>query len=155
MKKILGGIFFSIFVLCCFQVICQASGSDQDAVKKEVIEIPGVEGLPFSPAIRFGNMVFLSGVVGVDMKTGELVSPDVGEQTKQCLETLGLVLRQANLNYTDVLSVTVYLTDLKDFAAMNKAYISYFPDDPPARATVQVSGLVRGAKVEISMIAAK
>lgn len=59
------------------------------------------------------------------------------------------------MDYNDVVSCTVYLTDLKDYTEMNKAYSSYFPEDPPARACVQVSGLVRGAKVEISMIAAK
>ena len=149
------GVFLAITVLFLFTSFCETYESDQATVKKEVINMPGIKDLPFSPAVKFGNMVFLSGVVGTDLKTRELVSPDVGEQTKQCLETLGLILRQANMDYNDVISCTVYLTDLKDYTEMNKAYSSYFPEDPPARACVQVSGLVRGAKVEISMIAAK
>jgi len=90
----------------------------------------------------------------MDPETNEL-SPDIGEQTKQCLENLGLILRQADMDYSDAVRCTVYLADLEDYAAMNKAYTAFFPEDPPARACVQVAGLVRGAKVEISMIAAK
>jgi 2-iminobutanoate/2-iminopropanoate deaminase len=99
--------------------------------------------------------MFLSGLIGTDLKTSELVSSDVGEQTKQCLETLGLILRQSQMDYSDVVSCTVYLTDLKDYSEMNKAYSAYFPKDPPARTCVQVAKLVREAKVELTLIAAK
>jgi 2-iminobutanoate/2-iminopropanoate deaminase len=131
--------------------------ADQAAVKKEIIKAPlGVPaGLPFSTAVKFGNFVFLSGLIGTDLKTGELVSPNVGEQTKQCLDTLGHILRQAEMDYSDVVSCTVYLTDLGDYSEMNKAYSAYFPKDPPARTCVQVAKLVREAKVELSFIAAK
>ncbi len=135
----------------------QTRGADQAAVKKEIIKAPlGVPaGLPFSTAVKFGNFVFLSGLLGTDLKTGELVSPDVGEQTKQCLETLGNILRLAGMDYRDVVSCTVYLTDLGDYSEMNKAYSAYFPKDPPARTCVQALKLVREAKVELSFIAAK
>lgn len=143
-------VFFSIG----FSHTC---GHDQAAVKKEVIKAPlGVPaGLPFSTAIKFGNFLFLSGILGTDLKTNELVSQDVGEQTKQCMETLGLVLRQANMDYSDVVSCTVYLIDLNDYSEINEAYTRYFPKDPPSRTCVQVVRLVRGAKVELSFIAAK
>jgi 2-iminobutanoate/2-iminopropanoate deaminase len=143
-------LFFSVS-------LSQTQEHDQAAVKKEIIQAAlGVPpGLPFSTAVKFGNFVFLSGILGTDLKTSELVSPDVGEQTKQCMETLGLILRQAKMDYSDVVSCTVYLTDLNDYSEMNKAYSAYFPKDPPARTCVQVTKLVRGAKVELSFIAAK
>jgi 2-iminobutanoate/2-iminopropanoate deaminase len=150
-------IFFLIFVSLISISMGISSYSDQAASKKETIRIPGTapSGLPFSPAVKFGDLLFLSGVVGTDPETGELVSPDIGEQTKQCLELVGLILRQAKMNFSDVVSCTVYLADLSDYTEMNKAYAAYFPEDPPARACIQVAALVRGAKVEISMIAAK
>jgi 2-iminobutanoate/2-iminopropanoate deaminase len=157
MKK-LSIVILLVITLLCFSIsFSQTHEHDQAAVKKEVIKASlGVPaGLPFSPAIKFGNFLFLSGIIGTDLKTSELVSPDVGEQTKQCMEILGLVLRQAKMDYSDVVSCTVYLTDLNDYNEMNKAYSSYFPKDPPARTCVQVSKLVRGAKVELSFIAAK
>jgi 2-iminobutanoate/2-iminopropanoate deaminase len=155
MKKLRVVILLLITVLFFSISFGQSYDSGQAPVKKEIIKMPGVTGLPFSPAVKFGSLVFLSGVVGTDPKTGELVSSDVGGQTKQCLEILGAILRQAKMDYSNVVSCTVYLTDLKDFVEMNKAYSVYFPEDPPSRACVQVAGLVRGAKVEISLIAAK
>jgi len=157
MKKSPMVILLLITVLFFSINFSQTHESDQAAAKKEIIEAPlGVPaGLPFSTAVKFGNFVFLSGIIGTDLKTSELVSPDVGEQTKQCLETLGLILRQAKMDYCDVVSCTVYLTDLDDYVEMNKAYSPYFPKDPPARTCVQVGELVRGAKVELTLIAAK
>jgi 2-iminobutanoate/2-iminopropanoate deaminase len=157
MKKLTTVILFLTTMLFFSISFGQTHEHDQAAVKKEVIKAPiGVPaGLPFSTAVKFGNFVFLSGILGTDLKTSELVSPDVGEQTKQCMETLGLILRKAKMDYSDVVSCTVYLTDLNDYSEMNKAYSAYFPKDPPARTCVQVAKLVRGAKVELSFIAAK
>lgn len=157
MKKQYAGLFILIIGLfLCFS-FCQTTETTEpmeEAIHKEVIKMGATEGRPFSPAVKFGNLLFLSGSIGMNPETNEL-SPDVGEQTKQCLENLGLILRQADMDYSDAVRCTVYLTDLEDYAAMNEAYIAFFPEDPPARACVQVAGLVRGAKVEISMIAAK
>jgi 2-iminobutanoate/2-iminopropanoate deaminase len=100
-------------------------------------------------------MLFLSGVIGSDPKTGELVSDDVAEQTKACMERLKIVLEQAGMDFSDVVRGTVFLVDINDYTAMNKVYGSYFKKDPPARACVQTAKLVRDAKVEISMIAIK
>jgi len=157
MKKRSAGLFILIIgIFLCFS-FCQTTETtepEQETVHKEVINMGAAEGRPFSPAVKFGNLLFLSGSIGMDPETGEL-PPDVGEQTTQCLKNLGLILRQADMDYSDAVKCTVYLADLEDYAAMNKAYIAFFPEDPPARACVQVAGLVRGAKVEISMIAAK
>lgn len=157
MKKTIIVILFLATILFFSMRLSHPREQDQAALKKEIIKAPlGVPaGLPFSTAVKFGNFVFLSGLLGTDLKTSELVSPDVGEQTKQCLETLGLILRHAKMDYGDVVSCTVYLTDLDDYSEMNKAYSPYFPKDPPARTCVQVAKLVRGAKVELSFIAAK
>jgi 2-iminobutanoate/2-iminopropanoate deaminase len=135
----------------------QTHETDQADMKKEVIkaQIGVPPGLPFSTAVKFGNFMFLSGILGTDLETKELVSPDVGKQTKQCMGILGLVLREAKMDYSDVVSCTVYLTDLEDYSEMNKVYSTYFPKDPPARTCVQVSRLVKGAKVELTFIAAK
>jgi len=154
MKKQSAGLLILIIGLfLCFNS-CQTADLEDVVTVKEVIEMEGAEGMPFSPAVRFGNWLFLSGSIGMDTETNEL-PPDVGEQTKNCMERLGAILQKAGLDYSDAVKCTVYLTDLEDYAAMNKAYSAFFPEDPPARACVQVAGLVRGAKVEISMIAAK
>ena len=157
MKKSSIGILILIMGLFLFFSFCETTETtepEQEAVHKEIIKMGAAEGRPFSPAVKFGNLLFLSGSIGMNPETGEL-PPDAGEQTKQCLENLGLILRQADMDYSDAVRCTVYLEDLEDYAAMNEAYIAFFPEDPPARACVQVAGLVRGAKVEISMIAAK
>ena len=135
----------------------QSGKAGQVSYEKEIITLPGAKssGLPFSSAVKVGNTMFLSGVIGTDLKTNELVSQDAGDQTRQCLEKLKSILIQGGMNLGDAVSATVYLTDLNDYDAMNKTYATYFPANPPARACVQVAKLVRGAKVEISMIAMK
>ena len=157
MKKLPNVILLVITMLFFSISFSQTHKSDQASEKKEIIQMPtGVPaGLPFSTAVKFGNFMFLSGLIGTDLKTSELVSSDVGEQTKQCLETLGPILRQSQMDYSDVVTCTVYLADLKDYSEMNKAYSAYFPKDPPARTCVQVAKLVREAKVELTLIAAK
>ncbi len=99
------------------------------------------------------RLVFLSGQIPLDPKTGELVAGDIGAQTARVMENLGAVLRAASLGFAHVVRCTIYLVDLGDFAAVNAVYGGYFPSDPPARATVQVSALPKGARVEIDAIA--
>jgi 2-iminobutanoate/2-iminopropanoate deaminase len=113
----------------------------------------GLPGVPFSPGVKVGPLVFLSGVIPLDPATKELVSPDIAGQTKACLEQLAAVLKEADMTLSDSVKVTVYLTDLKDFPEMNKVYATYFPENPPARECVQVAALVKGAKIELSLIA--
>lgn len=124
---------------------------------KEIITMPGVKtsGLPFSSAVKVGNMMFISGVIGTDVKTNKLVSDNVADQTRVCLEKLKSIIANGGMDLADAVNCTVYLTDINDYDAMNKVYGTYFPADPPARACVQVAKLVRGAKVEISLIAMK
>jgi 2-iminobutanoate/2-iminopropanoate deaminase len=110
---------------------------------------------PYSQGVstQGGRLVFLSGQIPLDPKTGELVAGDIGVQTARVMENLAGVLRAASLGFADVVRCTIYLVDLGDFAAVNTVYGGYFASAPPARATVQVSALPKGARVEIDAIA--
>ncbi len=122
--------------------------------KREVVNLPGGGGnLPLSPGIKFGNLFFTSGQVGVDRESG--TTPDSpAEQTRNCFKNLKKILDAANLGFEDVIKVNVYITDPAYFSEMNEAYIEFFPSEPPARTTVGIGGLARPEfKVEIEMIA--
>ena len=109
---------------------------------------------PYSQAVRAGGLVFLSGQIPLDPRTGELVAGDVRAQADRVLDNLAAVLRAAGLSFEHVVKTTIYLTDLADFGAVNEVYGKRFGAVPPARATVQVAALPRGAKVEIDAVAA-
>jgi 2-iminobutanoate/2-iminopropanoate deaminase len=110
---------------------------------------------PYSQAIeaRGARTLWLSGQVALDPATGELVTGDVQAQTARVLGNLAAVLAAAGAGLGDVVRCTVYLADLADFAKVNEVYGRFFPKDPPARATVQVAALPRGARVEIDAVA--
>ena len=110
---------------------------------------------PYSQAIGAGQLLFCSGQLPVVPKTGDLVAQDASAQARQVLENLGAVLKAGGSFYAQVVKTTVFLTDLNDFAAMNSVYSEFFPDAPPARSTIQVAALPKGAKVEIEAIALK
>jgi len=108
---------------------------------------------PYSQAVRVGEFVFLSGQIALDPATGEMVGETAAEQAERVMENIGAVLAAAGLAFSQVVKSTIYLTDLADFAAVNQVYGRRFPAEPPARATVGVRELPRGAKVEIEVIA--
>ncbi len=108
---------------------------------------------PYSQAVSAGGVMYLSGQVALDPASGELVGETVEEQAARVLENLGSVLAAAGSGFDRVLKTTVYLIDMKEFAAVNEVYARYFGDSRPARATVQVAGLPKGARVEIDAIA--
>lgn len=108
---------------------------------------------PYSPAIRWGNLVFCSGQTGVDPATGKLVD-GIEAQARQTLENLSGVLKAAGTDLAHAVKTTVFLTDINDFAKLNAAYGEFFPSDPPARTTVAVKALPIGALLEIEVIAA-
>jgi 2-iminobutanoate/2-iminopropanoate deaminase len=107
----------------------------------------------YSQAVRAGKFVFCSGQIPLDPRTHELVAGGIEEQTRRVLDNLGAVLAEAKLTYGDVVKCTVFLTDLADFAAFDSTYARYFGARPPARSTVQVSALPRGARIELEAIA--
>ena len=110
---------------------------------------------PYSQAIEASGArtVWLSGQIPLDPATGELVPGDVAAQTERVMENLAAVLAAAGAGFHDVVRCTIFLADLADFAKVNEVYGRRFPKDPPARATVQVAALPRGARVEIDAVA--
>jgi 2-iminobutanoate/2-iminopropanoate deaminase len=115
-------------------------------------EAPAAIG-PYSQAVRSGNFLFCSGQIPLDPKSGQIVSGDIGTQTRRVLDNIGAVLEAEGLVFENIVKTTIFLTDLGDFQIVNEIYGSYFKQQPPARSTVQVSALPKGAKVEIEVIA--
>ncbi|MGD0538774.1 MAG: RidA family protein [Verrucomicrobiota bacterium] len=124
-------------------------------MKKQVIRPAGAPAPvgPYSHAIRVGDLLFCSGQIPLDPATGQLAGPDIQTQTTRVLENVKTVLAAENLKLSAVVKTTVFLTDLADFGAMNEVYGRYFTAEFPARSTVQVAALPRGARVEIEVVA--
>jgi len=108
---------------------------------------------PYSQGIVVGNLLYTAGQIGLDPKTGELVGPDIQAQTERVLENLLAILEAAGATPRHVVKTTVYLTDMAEFGQMNEVYGRYFEEHKPARSTVQVAALPKGAKVEIEVVA--
>jgi reactive intermediate/imine deaminase len=124
------------------------------AQDRQIVQPPGgPSGLPLSTAVRVGNMLYLSGQIGILPGTKHLADTGVAGQTRQTLENIKAVLTYAGSSLERVVRCTVYLVDMRDYAKMNEVYASYFPKDPPARSTVAGSGLALGARVEIECMA--
>jgi len=123
---------------------------------KEAVSSPDAPGAigPYSPGIRTGQLLFISGQVPIDPSTGNLVEGDVKAQTDRVLRSIGALLRAGGLDYANVVRTTVFLADMNDFAAMNEVYARYFSAPAPARSTVQVARLPKDARIEIDVIAA-
>jgi 2-iminobutanoate/2-iminopropanoate deaminase len=117
-------------------------------------EAPTAVG-PYSQAIVAGPFVFCSGQIPLAPTTGSLIAGDISSQTKRVLENLAAVLRAHGLGMENVVKTTVFMTDLANFGEMNTVYANFFPSDPPARSTIQVAALPKGANVEIEAIAIK
>lgn len=124
---------------------------------KEIIrtdKAPAAIG-PYSQAVKApcATMLFCSGQIPLDPKTMEVVGTDAREQTKQVMDNLGAVLKEAGVNFSNVVKTTIFLADMSDFMAVNEVYAAYFDDNPPARAAVQVARLPKDVRVEIEAIA--
>jgi 2-iminobutanoate/2-iminopropanoate deaminase len=150
-----------LVVGCAVATVGGASGgapaSAQSRVGRQVVrpeKFPAT-GLPYSPGILVNGTLYLSGQLGRDPATAKLVPGGIEAETRQALVNLGEVLRAAGMDYGDVVSATAFITSFDDFPKFNDVYREFFKADPPARATVQVSGLNLGAHVEIQMIAAR
>ncbi len=129
----------------------------EEALVKEIITsdyAPQAIG-PYSQGIRVGNMLFCSGQIPLNPETGEVVNGSIEVQTRQVLENLGAVLKEAGMDYNDVVSVTVFLGDMDDFNRFNQVYAEYFKVRPPARCAAEIAQLPKDVDVEISLIAIK
>jgi 2-iminobutanoate/2-iminopropanoate deaminase len=124
----------------------------KDVVRTEGAPAP-FQGAPYSQAIRHGDLVFVSGQLGLDPARMELVGDGITEQTEQIFRNLGAILEAAGSGLDRLVKTTVFLTDLADFAAMNEVYRAHAGEQPPARSTVQVAALPSGARVEIEAVA--
>jgi 2-iminobutanoate/2-iminopropanoate deaminase len=108
---------------------------------------------PYSPGIRAGNLLFLSGQIPIDPATGALVEGGIAIQTEQVMRNIQALLEAAGAGFEHVVRTTVFLADMNEFAAMNECYARFMTDPPPARSTVQVARLPRDVRVEIDAIA--
>jgi 2-iminobutanoate/2-iminopropanoate deaminase len=125
-------------------------------VHRESIIAPGAPEAvgPYVHAVQAGGLLFCSGQIPLDPKTGELVGTTAADQAGRCLENLAAVCDAAGATLGDAVRLTVYLTDMGSFAAVNEVYESFFESDPPARVAIAVAGLPRGALVEIDAVVA-
>ncbi|MCW3124289.1 MAG: endoribonuclease [Flavipsychrobacter sp.] len=110
---------------------------------------------PYNQAVQYRDMLFISGQIPIDPKTGNLVRDNIQAETKQVMENLKAILTEAGLDFSNIIKTTIFLMDMGQFAQVNEIYGSYFSEGAPARETVQVSGLPKGVNVEISMIAGR
>ncbi len=108
---------------------------------------------PYSQAVRFDNLLFVSGQIPIEPESGEILKGNIKEQTKQILENLNCVLTEGGSSLNNVLRTTIFLTNLDDYAAVNETYAQFFDESQPARSTVQVSRLPMGVQIEIDAIA--
>ena len=124
-------------------------------MKKEIIatvNAPKAIG-PYSQGVKAGGLVFFSGQIPLDPATGEIDGKNIAEQTERVMKNIAALLEAAGLDFHDVVKSTIYLTDLADFGVVNEIYGRRFPEAQPARSTVEVKGLPRGAGVEIEVVA--
>ncbi len=132
--------------------VAQAQAPSKAAYKGVVTPIG-----PYSPGVGIGGTVYLSGQIGLDPATNQMVEGGTEAQAKRVMENLGAVLKEAGLGYGHVVKSTIYMVDLAEFAKVNEIYGTYFPAGsvPPARSTVQVAALPRGARIEIDFVAVR
>ena len=125
---------------------------DKQAVRTESAPAP-FQGAPYSQGIVSGDLVFVSGQLGIDPAAGRVVDGGIAEQTEQVMKNLAAILAEAGSGLDDVLMASIFLIDLQDFQAMNEVYASRLSEPYPARATVQIAALPSGARIEIAVVA--
>jgi reactive intermediate/imine deaminase len=138
-----------------FSLSCNNVNKQHEVTSIEFLSAPGAEklSLPFSEAVRVGDMLYLSGQVGTVPGTTELVPGGIREETRQTLENIKVILVRNGSALNRVVKCTVFLADIKEWPKMNKVYRTYFPKAPPARSAMAASGLALNARVEIECIA--
>ena len=139
---------FLIATLFGFSVTAFAGGLDVTHYA-----VPGDRSLPFSEAVRGDHMLYLSGQLGFDPKTSKLAEGGIAGETRQTMENIKATLEKHGSSMSEVVKCTVFLADIKEWAAMNEVYMTYFPSNPPARSALGSSGLALGARTEIECMA--
>jgi 2-iminobutanoate/2-iminopropanoate deaminase len=144
----------AIFYAFAFAMVLHIASPAAQAQGNKAVSLPNNKGLPFSDGVIAENTLYIAGQEGND-DSGKLVSGGIGPETTAALENIQKVLKVAGFELKDVVNVTVYLSDIREFPDMNKVYKGIMPDPKPARATVQVGALVNNAHIEIAAIAVK
>ena len=126
-------------------------------MEKQIINTSGAPAPigPYNQAVRAGDFLFVSGQIPIDPATGELVETGIQDETERVMKNLAAILKEAGMNFSNVVKSSIFLTDMKQFAQVNEVYAKYFTENEPARETVQVAALPKFVNVEISVIAAK
>jgi len=139
-------------ILALVVIGCASAVAVAQTAKRRAVKTGSPNGI-FTPAIVTGDLVFTSGQIGVDAKTGQIVEGGIEAQTEQVFRNLAAVLEAAGSNVDNIVKATVFLADMNDYNTMNELYKKHFKGDPPARTTVQVARLPRDAKIEIEAVA--
>jgi 2-iminobutanoate/2-iminopropanoate deaminase len=126
-------------------------------MEKQIINTSGAPAPigPYNQAVRAGDFLFVSGQIPIDPATGELVETGIQDETERVMQNLAAILKEASMDFSNVVKSSIFLTDMKQFALVNEVYGRYFTENAPARETVQVAALPKFVNVEISVIAAK
>ncbi|MFA6059634.1 MAG: RidA family protein [Taibaiella sp.] len=126
-------------------------------MEKQIINTSGAPAPigPYNQAMRVGDFLFVSGQIPIDPATGELVQSGIQDETEKVMQNLAAILKEAGMDFSNVVKSSIFLTDMKQFALVNEVYAKYFTENAPARETVQVAALPKFVNVEISVIAAK
>jgi 2-iminobutanoate/2-iminopropanoate deaminase len=143
-----------ILLSACAEASPRPDAKPAAATSRKQVLVPGSGTAPLSSVVRVGDLVFVSGQLGFSPGTRDLAPGGIGPETRVALEGVAANLAKVGLTMDDVVKCSVFLADMADFAAMNEVYAKAFPKDPPARTTVAVAGLFKGARTEIECIAA-
>lgn len=108
---------------------------------------------PYSQAVVHGDTLYVSGQIAIDQSTGNMITSNIEEETDQVMKNLGFILKEAGADYNQIIKCSIFVSDMSNFAKINEVYGKYFPENPPARETVEVSCLPKNVNVEISCIA--
>lgn len=129
--------------------------ASEKVINRKIVRLPNATptGTPYSPAVIVDNTMYLSGAIGMDPVTNKVVPGGIGPETEQALKNIGGLLNVAGIDYNNVVKVTVLLSDIDDWPAMNTVYAKFFKSPHPARSAYAVKGLPMGAKVEIESVA--
>ncbi len=144
--------FFIIFIATFILFGCENHSNEKVVIRTD--KAPKAIG-PYSQAIKVGNQLYLAGQIAIDPESSQFVEGGIEEQTHQVLKNIQAVLSEAGYNFKDVVQTQIFLLDMNDYATINKIYASYFKEDFPARAVVQVERLPKDALIEIMMVAVK
>jgi 2-iminobutanoate/2-iminopropanoate deaminase len=143
----------SVLIVIASWTLTGAAAAASAGAEVEYHAVPGDADMPFSAAVRVGDMLYLSGTLGIDPGTGRLVEGGISAETKQLMENIAAALVRYGSSLDRVVKCTVFLADIEEWAAMNAVYRSFFGDHPPARSALGASGLALDARVEIECMA--